>query len=131
LSMTQLANRHPQWQALAAAASELPHLRELFGREPNRFTALSASACGIVADFSKQRWTLAIRDQLIELVLAQGLVEARAALFAGAPVNGTEKRPAWHTALRIPATDYPPTYIAVAFAMAKHWAIPTNPSPMS
>ncbi len=98
--------RSPAWRALAAQARNWRalHLRDLFAADPGRFERYSHSACGVLADFSKQR----IDDQTLQLLLAlaaeRGVSERLAEQFAGKKVNFTEKRAALHTALRAAAS---------------------------
>ncbi len=98
--------RSPAWRALAAQARNWRdmHLRDLFAADPGRFERYSHSACGLLADFSKQR----IDDQTLQLLLAlaaeRGISERLAEQFAGKKVNFTEKRAALHTALRAAAS---------------------------
>ena len=48
-----------EWSALKAHQSEIEsvHMRELFANDSNRFNTFSASACGILLDYSKNRIT--------------------------------------------------------------------------
>ncbi len=61
-------------------------------------------AAGIFADFSRQAISGPVLEQLLALAEQMQLGERRSALFAGGIVNASEQRPAWHTALRAPAT---------------------------
>ena len=47
-------SRTPLWILLQQRANNMPSL-ELFRADPQRFTHFSASACGILLDYSKQR----------------------------------------------------------------------------
>ena len=94
--------RSPAWRGLAAKARRWRglHLRDLFATDCGRFERYSRSACGLLADFSKQR----IDDETLALLLAlaaeRGALDHLAGQFAGNKVNFTEKRAALHTALR-------------------------------
>ncbi len=55
-----------------------------------------------------QRQSPALDAAAQSLLQARGLAEARRALFAGEPVNWTEGKPAWHTALRAGRTREQP-----------------------
>ncbi len=92
---TQLAHHAESWRSV--------HLRELFDADATpgaRAAQFSAAAPGLRYDFSRQRlggMTLRLLSHLAE---ERGFAEWREALFAGKPVNNTENRAAWHTALR-------------------------------
>ena len=73
---------------------------ELFSREPDRMTQLVLNAAGVTLDCTKQRLDLPALAALGRLAQAAGVETARAAMFAGLPVNSTEKRAVLHTALR-------------------------------
>lgn len=94
----------PEWQTLCHQREALAsrHLRELFAADPERASALTASAAGIEFDFSRQRANREVVDELVALARARALPEAIGALFAGEAVNNTESRAAWHVALRAP-----------------------------
>lgn len=99
-SRTQL----PAWQAVGAAAQRLRavHLSALWAAQPERAQHFACSAGPLQADFSKQRLDEAAWQDLLALASA---VDVRGHLqrqFAGEPVNHTEGRAAWHTALRAP-----------------------------
>ena len=100
--MREGAEVRSAWAALEAHYREIEglQLRELFARDPGRFAELSVEACGIFMDFSKGRLTretLGLLGRLADAVDLQGWVER---MFAGHPVNGTERRAALHVALR-------------------------------
>jgi glucose-6-phosphate isomerase len=76
------------------------HLRELFANDAARSTQLVAEGPGLRYDFSRQRLGAVTLRLLANLAAQRGLAEWRAALLDGKPVNNTESRAAWHTALR-------------------------------
>ena len=78
------------------------HLADLFADDPERFQRLSLSACGLLADFSKQRLDPATLDGLRGLATARGLDAWMRCLFEGGEVNWTEGRAAMHWRLREP-----------------------------
>lgn len=82
-------------------------LSELFQSDPSRSQWLTMDACGIHADFSRQR----INETLYEaLVHSAGVVDIRGSLtkmMAGDIMNATEDRAVGHTALRAPARSSP------------------------
>jgi glucose-6-phosphate isomerase len=94
----------PAWAELRDhhAAVEGLHLRELFADDSDRGTRLTAEACGIYLDYSKNRVT----DETLRLLLAlaeqSGLRERIDAMFAGEKINITEDRAVLHVALRAP-----------------------------
>jgi glucose-6-phosphate isomerase len=78
------------------------HLRELFSEDPERGERLTAQACGLYLDYSKNRVT----DETLRLLVAlarESEVEARRdAMFAGERINVSESRSVLHVALRMP-----------------------------
>ncbi|HEY8066159.1 MAG TPA: glucose-6-phosphate isomerase [Methylosinus sp.] len=89
-------------EALRAHAEQLRFLRavDLFAADPDRFARFSVPLDDFLFDFSKHRITDETIALSIALARAADLEGARAALFAGASVNLTERRPAAHWALR-------------------------------
>ncbi|MEO5341600.1 MAG: glucose-6-phosphate isomerase [Magnetococcus sp. MYC-9] len=75
-------------------------LRELFDRDPDRFSRFSLSCHELLLDFSKNRLTAESWSLLLDLAREAGLERARDALFAGERCNWTEERPVLHPALR-------------------------------
>jgi glucose-6-phosphate isomerase len=98
----------PSWAALAAhaEASRDAHLRALFANDPARAAHLVVEAAGVRYDYSRQRVGAMTLRLLAHLADERGLGEWREALFSGKPINHTENRAAWHTALR--AASPPP-----------------------
>lgn len=94
--------RAPAWRALLEHRREWNsrHLRDLFATDPDRFGLLSLEAAGLFLDYSKNLITAQTRDLLVELAHERDVPARIAALLAGERVNTTEKRAAWHTALR-------------------------------
>jgi glucose-6-phosphate isomerase len=90
------------WQDLAHHADTWrgAHLRELFGSDVARSVQLVAEGPGLRYDYSRQRLGAMTLRLLASLAAQRGLAEWREALFGGKPINNTENRPAWHTALR-------------------------------
>ncbi|HEV2079729.1 MAG TPA: glucose-6-phosphate isomerase [Allosphingosinicella sp.] len=86
------------WDALAKAQPK--QLAELFGAEPDRLSRLVVEEAGIRFDFSKTHLDSSIVSDFCDLAKAQGLAEARDALFSGATINVTEGRAVEHTAER-------------------------------
>jgi glucose-6-phosphate isomerase len=88
----QLAHHAESWKSV--------HLRDLFAGDAARAAQLAAEAPGIRLDYSRQRLGAITLRLLSHLAAERGLPEWRAALLGGKPVNSTENRAAWHTALR-------------------------------
>jgi glucose-6-phosphate isomerase len=93
----------PAWRALETSRARLGGFSIAQAvRDPRRAAAwtLDVDGTGIALDLSRNLADDTVRAQLVELARASDVEGWRAALFAGEPVNATEKRPAWHTALR-------------------------------
>ena len=92
----------PGWQALQTHAGSWQGttLRDLFAADPERFARMQLTAAGIFVDFSKNHLTDETRALLVTLAEQCEVADRIAAMFAGERVNGTEHRPALHTALR-------------------------------
>ena len=93
-----------EWQRLCAHQQTLDgmHLRDLFDRDPQRGERLTAETDGLLLDYSKNRLTAETVGLLAGLADRAGLRRRIEAMVDGEPVNTTENRPAWHTALRQP-----------------------------
>ncbi len=101
----------PAWHDLTALAQRLAGERvdAWFARDGERAQRFSLQAAGVRLDYSKQRIDAEVMSALGALAEQQGFVARRAALFGGEPVNSSENRAAWHTALRAPR--HPPSDI--------------------
>ena len=91
------------FEALYAHAHALDalHTRALFSEDPQRFENFSVSLDkDFLFDFSKHKVTAETIARLVALAKSRDFAARRAALFAGEPVNNTEKRAAMHMALR-------------------------------
>jgi glucose-6-phosphate isomerase len=90
------------WQDLAhhAESWRSAHLRQLFEHDKSRGARLEARAPGLRFDYSRQHLGAITLRLLARLAEERGFAEWREALLSGKPVNDTENRPAWHTALR-------------------------------
>ncbi|MBP2230742.1 glucose-6-phosphate isomerase [Azospirillum agricola] len=99
--MTALT-RSPAWAALAQHRREFgdTHMRDLFAADPGRFDAFSLEAAGLFLDYSKNRATKDTLGLLLDLARQQDVEGWRDRMFAGEPINLTEKRAVLHTALR-------------------------------
>jgi glucose-6-phosphate isomerase len=94
----------PAWKALASHHAEVAglHLRELFAADPKRGEKLTAEACGIFLDYSKNRVTQETLGLLVRLAEERGLRGRIDAMLRGDKINTTENRAVLHTALRAP-----------------------------
>jgi glucose-6-phosphate isomerase len=91
------------WQDLARHAESWRgvHLRSLFANAAARGQCM-AEGPGLRYDYSRQRLDAMTLRLLARLAAERGFAEWREALLSGKPVNNTESRAAWHTALRAP-----------------------------
>ena len=96
------------WKLLAARAAGTRTKRE----------SLIAQAPGVRFDFSRQNLDASIVRLLVQLARERGLAGWRKALYAGQPVNPSEGRAAWHTALR--AGDAAPAEVKQTLQKMKH-----------
>ena len=101
---TRSPSECPAWAQLLAQAESMRtvHLRDLFASRK-----LVAEAAGVRYDFSRQRVDAMTLRLLANLAGERGFPEWREALLSGKPINSTEKRAAWHTALRAGASSPP------------------------
>jgi glucose-6-phosphate isomerase len=92
----------PAWQALLAHKPkiEAASMRDLFAKDPERFTKMSREACGVFVDYSKHRASTETLGLLFELARQAKLEDWRDKMFSGAKINGTEDRAVLHVALR-------------------------------
>lgn len=93
-----------EWQALQSHHHEIKSLqmRDMFAQDEKRFETFSASACGILLDYSKNRITGETFDLLLELAKKTDINAKAKRMFAGERINATEGRSVLHTALRMP-----------------------------
>jgi glucose-6-phosphate isomerase len=103
MSVTPLRERKA-WQALQRHYDEIAgrHLRDLFAEDPGRGERLTAEACGLYLDYSKNRITDETMRLLVELAEESGVPERRDAMFRGEHINVSEDRSVLHVALRMP-----------------------------
>ncbi|MBV9448003.1 MAG: glucose-6-phosphate isomerase [Streptosporangiaceae bacterium] len=94
------------WQSLTQHHAEIAgtHLRDLFASDPGRGERLTAEACGIYLDYSKNRVTDETMRLLVELATQAGVPDRRDAMFRGEHINVSEDRAVLHVALRMPAS---------------------------
>ncbi len=99
--------RWPEWQALAdlARATPPPSLRTLFAADPGRGTRFAAAAGDLYLDYAKHLVDDRILGALFALARRAGVEARRDAMFAGEPINVTERRSVLHVALRAAPGD--------------------------
>lgn len=97
----------PAWQTLLQHQQEIAGttLQELFIVEPARGQHFHVEAAGLWLDYSKNHFTQATLQHLIQLAEQAELAQHIEDLFIGKPVNFTEQRAALHTALRAPSNS--------------------------
>ncbi|WP_350334053.1 glucose-6-phosphate isomerase [Coralliovum pocilloporae] len=88
-------------RALAKQMAHM-HMRDMFSADATRFEQFSLSASDLLLDYSKNLIDQTVRAALVELARERGVVERRSAMFSGELINGTERRAAFHVALRAP-----------------------------
>ncbi|MCE9612702.1 MAG: glucose-6-phosphate isomerase [Lentisphaerae bacterium] len=97
-----LRSELPEWKALEAQAAVMRpvHLRKLFEQDAGRGARYTAEAAGLYLDYAKNRVTDDTLAGLFALARAADLEGAARAMFAGEPINRTERRAVLHVALR-------------------------------
>jgi glucose-6-phosphate isomerase len=78
------------------------HLRDLFDADPGRGERLTARACGLYLDYSKNRVTDETVRLLLDLAEESGVTQRRDAMLRGEHINVSEDRAVGHMALRMP-----------------------------
>jgi glucose-6-phosphate isomerase len=80
-------------------------LRQRFDQDRDRFKRMSITFGDILLDYSKNLVDDEAIARLLSLAEAAEVEKHRAAMFAGEPINVTEKRPVLHVALRAAADE--------------------------
>lgn len=90
------------WQTLLHHYREVGHLhmKDLFARDPQRFSGFSLRFEDILFDYSKNRVSERTMSLLFVLAREAGLAGRIEAMFGGEKINTTENRAVLHTALR-------------------------------
>jgi len=103
MSLTPLRDR-AAYKALERHHGEIAgrHLRDLFERDPGRGERLTAGACGLYLDYSKNRVTDQTIRLLLDLAEESGVTQRRDAMLSGEHINVSEDRAVGHVALRMP-----------------------------
>ncbi|MGA0024956.1 MAG: glucose-6-phosphate isomerase [Burkholderiales bacterium] len=94
--------RSPAWRELVAHRRSWNGrlLRDEFAADPQRFSKFSLEAGGLLLDYSKNLIVDETLQLLCRLAIERDLPAKIAALLAGKKINHSEKRAAWHSALR-------------------------------
>lgn len=87
---------------LAKAAQRITetHLLDLFANDEQRMERLSLKACGLYADFSRQKLDAGVLDLLVRYGEQCGIAQFLSDMYQGKIVNLTENRAASHMSLR-------------------------------
>ena len=91
-------------------------VRSALANDPQRVAAFNLQAPEVFADLSKHRVDPMAGDLLLQLAQERQLPGHRQALFAGEPINNTEKRAVMHWLLRTPRDVTPPNHLKAAHA---------------
>ena len=75
-------------------------MRQMFAEDPGRFARFSLRLGDLLLDYSKNRITSETMDLLLDLAHTAGVEAMRDRMFAGEPINLTERRAVLHVALR-------------------------------
>jgi glucose-6-phosphate isomerase len=97
----------PAWKGLQQHADLVRsiQMKEMFKSDPARGTRLTAEACGLFLDYSKNRIIDETLKLFVELAKQSGLEQHREAMFTGQKINTTENRAVLHVALRAPKSE--------------------------
>lgn len=99
----------PAWRALTADQGRIAGigLRELFAADGARAEAFSLEAGDIFLDYSKHRIDAQTLRLLLDLAAQEKVPAWIARMFAGDPINNTERRAVLHVALRSDRVTFP------------------------
>jgi glucose-6-phosphate isomerase len=95
-------NQSPIWQALQLHFKDIAStsLREMFQKDPNRFSSFHIQFDDLLLDFSKHRISKETISLLVKLAQEADVEGWRDRMFKGEKINSTEHRSVLHTALR-------------------------------
>lgn len=90
------------WPLLQLNADQMrsTSIRDLFDRDPERFSHFSIQLEDLFFDYSRNLLSRETFSLLLQLAAECRVKESIASLFSGDPINETEKRSVLHTALR-------------------------------
>ncbi len=93
---------YPVWQKLCFHQQTMAatHMRDLFAKDPDRFSKFSLKFTDILLDYSKHRIDEKTLPMLLQLAREANVEGWRDRMFAGDKINITEDRAVLHTALR-------------------------------
>ena len=96
-----------EWRTLESHWRQLDgvNMRELFSRDPERFSKMSIECCGILLDYSKNLVTEETVDLLVQLAQRSDISGWTSAMYSGEQINNTEQRSVLHIALRNRSND--------------------------
>jgi len=94
--------RTKSWQKLSKHFTKMKsvHMKDLFARDPERFSRFSIRFNDILVDYSKNRITAETLALLFDLAAETGVNAAVESMFSGEKINETEDRAVLHVALR-------------------------------
>ncbi|MEM9469884.1 MAG: glucose-6-phosphate isomerase [Pseudomonadota bacterium] len=97
----------PSWKKLLSLAETIQGKRTLsfFETEKDRTSNMSVHNDTLLYDYSKQRVTAEITENLFSLLNESGFEEKKKSLFSGEKINITENASVLHTALRNPKKE--------------------------
>jgi glucose-6-phosphate isomerase len=95
------------FQSLKNLATSVVPLSELFAADPSRSQRLTIDACGIHADFSRQRINTTLHEALMHSVDVVDVQGSFRKMLGGNIMNVTEDRAVGHMALRALASSSP------------------------
>ena len=96
------------WKTLQALSrNSQPHLRDLL-KDAGRADQFNASGAGITIDYTRQRISQEVLDQLVILAQESEVMPQAKAMFRGEAINTTERRAVLHVALRGSHVPNPP-----------------------
>lgn len=103
--------QYPVWHKLCQHQQSIAsvHMRDLFAKDPNRFSKFHLQFADILMDYSKHRIDDETLPLLFQMAREAHIETWRDRMFAGEKINITENRAVLHTALRNRANT--PVYV--------------------
>ncbi|HSH54573.1 MAG TPA: glucose-6-phosphate isomerase [Methylotenera sp.] len=94
--------QYPVWHKLCQHQQTIAsvHMRDLFAKDPNRFSKFNLKFADILMDYSKHRIDEETLPLLFQMAREAHIESWRDRMFAGEKINITENRAVLHTALR-------------------------------
>ncbi|HSI38687.1 MAG TPA: glucose-6-phosphate isomerase [Methylotenera sp.] len=94
--------QYPVWHKLCQHQQTIAsaHMRDLFAKDPNRFSKFNLKFADILMDYSKHRIDDETLPLLFQMAREAHIESWRDRMFAGEKINITENRAVLHTALR-------------------------------